>query len=269
MRPPLVIYHANCPDGWCAAWVASRALTDAELFEGYYGQPPPYDLAKGRPVIIVDFSYPRESLEKLKTVAFDLVVLDHHKTAEANLKGLPYCQFDMNRSGAGMAWDYFHPGQPRPWPVDYAEDRDLWRHSLPYSMQVNAYLQVAPRNLDAWDNIAAKRGEEFTECYRIGEFLMLKTKAYIESLRKNVCVRPFHGHMVPVVNAPQFDVSDLLDSFTTGYPFAVAWWQRSDGVYQYSLRSRGGFDVSEVAQRYGGGGHLAAAGFQSNVLVHL
>jgi len=46
-------------------------------------------------------------------------------------------------------------------------------------------------------------------------------------------------------------------------PFAVGWFQRCDGMFQYSLRSRGEVDVSEVAKRFGGGGHVKAAGFVS------
>jgi phosphoesterase RecJ-like protein len=39
---------------------------------------------------------------------------------------------------------------------------------------------------------------------------------------------------------------------------AVAW-------RQFGLRSRNGFDVSEVAKKFGGGGHAAAAGFVINI----
>jgi phosphoesterase RecJ-like protein len=33
------------------------------------------------------------------------------------------------------------------------------------------------------------------------------------------------------------------------------------GKYKFSLRSKGDIDVSKIAQKYGGGGHLNAAGF--------
>ena len=38
---PLVIYHANCWDGFCAAWIARKALGEIEAYPGYYGQSPP------------------------------------------------------------------------------------------------------------------------------------------------------------------------------------------------------------------------------------
>jgi nanoRNase/pAp phosphatase (c-di-AMP/oligoRNAs hydrolase) len=39
-------------------------------------------------------------------------------------------------------------------------------------------------------------------------------------------------------------------------------------MFAYSLRSIGDFDVSELAKRYGGGGHKNSAGFTSHGLVH-
>ena len=41
---------------------------------------------------------------------------------------------------------------------------------------------------------------------------------------------------------------------------------RADGRWQFSLRSEGEFDVSAVAQQYGGGGHRNAAGFNAATL---
>lgn len=59
--------------------------------------------------------------------------------------------------------------------------------------------------------------------------------------------------------------SELVGKLAEGpVPFAVGWFQRGDGKYAYSLRSRGEYDVSKLAVRYGGGGHRNAAGFQSD-----
>lgn len=49
-------------------------------------------------------------------------------------------------------------------------------------------------------------------------------------------------------------------------PVALGWWQRFDGKFQFSLRSRGDIDVSEIAKKFGGGGHKNAAGFQLKTL---
>ena len=110
----LVIYHADCYDGFTAAWIARQVMPDCELFPASYGKPPPYELARERAVYVLDFSYPREEMIELNECASALRVLDHHKTAEENCRGLAFCDFDMDRSGAGMAWDYFNSGALRP-----------------------------------------------------------------------------------------------------------------------------------------------------------
>jgi hypothetical protein len=112
MQKPLVIYHGKCPDGMTAAWAVRKALGEGDYVPANHGDAPP-DVA-GRDVVIVDFSYRRAIMEAMFAEAKSLLVLDHHKSAEAELADLPFATFDMGRSGAGMAWDWFHPGQPRP-----------------------------------------------------------------------------------------------------------------------------------------------------------
>jgi oligoribonuclease NrnB/cAMP/cGMP phosphodiesterase (DHH superfamily) len=275
---PLVIYHANCRDGWCAAYLAKKAFPDAELWPAQYGDAPPLFKAEGREVLMVDFSYSRAEVEGLNAVAAKLVVLDHHKSAAANLEGLDYCTFDMSRSGAGMTWDFLHPGQMRPWFVAYVEDRDLWRHALPNSHLVNAWLSLLTFTVEEWDQL------EFlvpNQLLGIGAAVVRKTQQYVEQVAKQAIVREFPppyshspeirpSYMVPVVNAAYHDVSELghyLCKTHPDAPFAVVWWQRADGLYQYSLRSKGSFDVAEVAEYFGGGGHLNAAGFETKERV--
>ncbi len=271
MNPsPLIIYHAACRDGFCAAWAANKAFHDGEtkieFFPAFHGTPAPD--VKGRTVYIIDFCYPREVMEQLRADAEYLTVLDHHKTAQAALDGFtgPYVhvEFDMQRSGAGIAWDYFNRRMAgaRPWLVDYVEDRDLWRHALPNSNAVNAYIGTLPFTFEAWDHAEASLASD--EAAVIGHHVEAKVAQYIAEVKKNSRRVTFEGVEVPVVNAPQPDISELLDGLGQGEAFSVGWWQRADGYFSYSLRSRepSNVDVSAIAQKYGGGGHARAAGFQ-------
>lgn len=277
MTPPLVIYHGGCRDGFCAAWVIHGVMPNAEFFPGYYGQEPPS--VEGRDVIIVDFSYPLPTMQAIAEKASSLLVLDHHKTAEAALSKFSHpgavVIFDMNKSGAGLAADHFHPGEKqRPWLVDYVEDRDLWRHALPDSETVNAWIGTLPFTFEAWTAEHTTMAQDFWElgdglftARKRGVAVQAKVRQYVAEVRKNARRIAFEGFDVPIVNAPQVDISELGHALADGETFAMAWWQRADGVFQYSLRSIGDFDVSELAKRYGGGGHKNAAGFQSATLI--
>jgi oligoribonuclease NrnB/cAMP/cGMP phosphodiesterase (DHH superfamily) len=259
----LVIYHGSCRDGFTAAWVARRRYPDAEFHAGYFGRRPPP--VSGRHVLIVDFSYPRLVLEGMAGQAESILLLDHHKTAQADLGGLPYAYFDMDRSGAGLAWDHLFPGEPRPWLVDYVEDRDLWRFRLPDSRAVNAYLSVLPFEFEAWTR-ANELGYE--RARPLGGVLLAKVEQYASEVRRNARMITLDGHRVPAVNASPVDTSELLEGLAVGHPFALSWSVRFDGVFQYSLRStEEGVDVSEIAKAHGGGGHEHAAGFESRAPI--
>jgi oligoribonuclease NrnB/cAMP/cGMP phosphodiesterase (DHH superfamily) len=266
---PLVIYHGHCMDGACAAWVARHALLDkgapgVQLHSATYGEAPPH--VSGRDVVVVDFSYKRDALIDMARVAKSLRVLDHHKTAQEDLQGLPFCKFDMNRSGAGLAWDEL-VGGPRPWLVDYIEDRDLWRFKLPESEVVNSYIQTAGYDLDALAQVAL---DGLDNALAKGKVAMAVRRSYIDAVKDNTLLAKLAPDLpaVPGVNVPYWGVSEVVGELCEGHPFAFGWHISGTGRAVYSLRSRGDFDVSALAKRWGGGGHKNSAGFNVPAPVH-
>ena len=69
-----------------------------------YGDPVP-DVT-GRDVLILDFSFKRDVMLDLACKAASILCLDHHRTAEAELAGLLFCKFDMNKSGGRLTYEY-------------------------------------------------------------------------------------------------------------------------------------------------------------------
>jgi oligoribonuclease NrnB/cAMP/cGMP phosphodiesterase (DHH superfamily) len=269
MKRPLVLYHGNCPDGFGAAWAAHLVLgEEPEYVPVNYGQEPP-DVA-GRMVHILDFSYPRETLLAMKEAAKGLLVLDHHKTAEADLAGLDFCRFDMNRSGATMAWDHFCLGEW--WEFqniitrrfsEYLQDRDLWHFRLDRSREVSAAVWSYPRDFGVWTQLAQRLDSLKDE----GTHILRFKNALVEQQCEQTVMREIAGHTVPVVNASTCfsEVGEALCLKHPDAPFAAYYFDRVGGVRQWGARSRGGFDVSEVAKSLGGGGHKAASGWTEKV----
>lgn len=282
---PLCIYHGGCDDGFGAAWVVRRELgVNVDFHAGVYGKTPP-DVT-GRDVIMVDFSYKRAVIEEMAARARSILILDHHKTAQEDLAGYhvpwpswqehlqggpdhgPYVRalFDMERSGAGLAWDYFSR-EPRIPFIDYLEDRDLWRKKLPgvdfFTIALRSYTQT----FDGWDHHAKNvqalilEGESIYRYYRL-RCEELKLHAYAATIGGAACV---------VSNAPYFAASEVAGELAErpdAYDFGACYFEVEKGKFQYSLRSRGRFDVSEIAKKFGGGGHRNAAGFTSIGVVH-
>ena len=260
MAKTLVLYHAKCPDGLASAWAAWKSLGDqAEYLPVQYGDQPP-DVT-GCIVYIVDFSFPRQVLIEMAEKAERVVLLDHHKTAEADLQGLQVPKleitFDMDESGATLTWKHFF-GTQECWLVNYARDRDLWRFQLPHSKAVNAYLQSLPPTFQEYQK-AYELGIE--QVAMLGEGCLSWLRYYVESTKRLARRGTFLNHEVPIVNAPYTAISEVVGELAEGHPFAVGWHVREDGRVVYSLRSRGDFDVSALAKSVGGGGHRQAAGF--------
>jgi hypothetical protein len=70
------------------------------------------------------------------------------------------------------------------------------------------------------------------------------------------------GHEVPLLNVPFTMASDAGNLLAQDEPFAICYWDDSNGRV-FSLRSaEQGVDVSEIARSFGGGGHRHAAGFR-------
>lgn len=253
----LVLYHAACMDGATAAWIAKTAMPGAELVPCHYGNPPP-DVT-GRRVWCVDLSFPRAVLLAMKASAESLVVLDHHKTAAADLAGLDFCTFDMARSGAGLTWAHFNGCLPAPWIVSYVEDRDLWRWTLPSSRSINAAIQARPHTVESIAELVAQGiGPVAAE----GAALLRYQEALVDAICRNAREVTIDGHCVLAANSPVMQ-SEVGERLALDRAFGVVWSLLNDGRVAVSLRSRkpAGIDVSEVAKRNGGGGHFAAAGF--------
>lgn len=289
---PLCIYHGNCADGFTAAWVVHRKYGDQfEYHPGVYGVPAP-DVT-GRDVVLVDFSYKRPVLHQMASTARSVVVLDHHKTAAEDLTGFPlpidgdydpdamvawqrecnspnafHALFDMDRSGAQIAWDYFNPGTERPGLVDYVGDRDLWWFKLPLSREINAFIFAHEYTFKNWDYLNAMLGDHMSQqaAADMGGAIERKHhKDIAELLTQTTREMVIGGHRVPVANLPYTMASDAAGKLAEGQPFGATYFDKPGGRV-FSLRSRGdGLDVSAIAAAYGGGGHRNAAGFQMPV----
>lgn len=268
---PLCIYHGGCDDGFAAAWCVRKGLRgEVDFFPGVYQKdPPPHT---GRDVIFVDFSYKRPVLNAMARLSNSILILDHHKTAAEDLADLPppksgavmTALFDMERSGAAMAWDFF-VGDARPSFIEYIQDRDLWRKQLPQGDEFTIALRSYPQDFATWDAlVAAGAPALIKEGYAIQRYYRLR----VEELKRSAYAARIGHDRCYVANAPYFAASEVAGELSTSEAFGACYFEAEGGRWQYSLRSRGDIDVSAIARRYGGGGHKAAAGFSSETPVH-
>ena len=260
----LCIYHGNCADGFGAAW-ALRYSTgnngkDIDFHPGIYGETPP-DVTD-RDIIMLDFSYKRDVILKMAEQALSILIIDHHKTAEADLIDLPdkvKVIFDMEKSGAMLSWEYFNEGKPVPDLIAHIQDRDLWQFKLNFTREIQAAVFSYEYDFKIWDRLM---NMEKSDLILEGEAIERK---HFKDIHEFINVAAYRtviaGYGVPVLNAPYFYSSDAGHILSVGEAFAACYWDTATGR-TYSLRSsEDGIDVSEIAKIFGGGGHKHAAGF--------
>jgi uncharacterized protein len=227
-------------------------------------------------VYIVDFSYPLKALAKLGMSSRTLVILDHHKTAQEALKDFPGAIFDMNKSGAMLAWEYFHPDKQPPKLIEYVQDRDLWKKKFPETDIIAGALPLLQGDMQRWDDAAMNNDCELHELYQNGLIIdQYKTIKVTEGL-KAVKVLPYRGYKAGVRNYTD-NASDMGEAIYNNLKadMAMTYFVDNDGVVTVSFRSKqeGGPDVGALAKELGGGGHKNASGarvdldFLSNLLA--
>lgn len=265
-----VLYHSSCYDGFGSAFAAWKHFHSkgipAEYLPVSYGHAPP-EMNKPSVIYIVDFSYDEKTLCELRQkYNCEIVVLDHHKTAKEKLEGIIEKYdwltiiFTMNKSGALITWDYFHT-EPAPMLIRHISDRDLWRFELPGSAEVHKALVSYPMDFELWDTFEGRLDELKTE----GKALSRMYTNLVDNICKHPFKRKIDGHEVPVVNTTiaWSEVGEKLLKMFPEAPFVASFTVFDDQV-MWSLRSRLSFDVSEVAKKFGGGGHAQAAGFKTS-----
>lgn len=280
-----IIYHNACPDGFTAAYIAKKKYPEAQLVPRDHGTPINVESFRDKDVLTVDCNL-RGSNDEVAAVAKTYQVYDHHKS-ETEIIGKPYAVYDIARSGAGLTWDYLfgkdsklsdgeqlypHPDfvheqsyyrMARPWWVNYVEDRDLWRFRLPHSEEINAYIMTFPHTIEGWDTMTQVPIEQAIEA---GKAVLLQVNHYVREAVKQAQYSTWeiadNTYSTAVVNLPYLNCSEVGAVLAKAVDVSATWFERHDGIVQFSLRSAGDIDVSKIAQIFGGGGHKNAAGFQ-------
>ncbi|WP_226458239.1 DHH family phosphoesterase [Quatrionicoccus australiensis] len=309
---PCIIYHADCLDGFGAAFAAWRHFGDAaEYLPMHHGQLCEMGKIADQDLFILDFSFAPEVLKELAATAKSVTQIDHHLSARKAWNGLLQAGadgkqsyqhpelplrviFDLDKSGARLAWEHFHPTTALPLALAHIEDQDMWRFALPGTRAFCRALRQQPFEFSNWDDILQATADHNSARYRS----LLEQGVAIESFFGNEIERlansalrmpaRLRGEAIDALQAVRHEQESLSNGEQSWLAisgtainanalfaselgnrlaeqsgsFGLIWQLAGDGEAKVSLRSKGDFDVAAIAQRYGGGGHRNAAGFR-------
>lgn len=281
------IYHSKDFDGVCSGAIMQHRYPQIELIGYDYGEPFPWEKIKGQDVIMADVSLPMEEMGSLAMSAKSFTWIDHHISAikdfESDIENEPWTPFtgqwgftsvlDSKLSACELCWKYFFPEREMPKIVEYLGRYDRWdksdpklfdRELLPFQYGMRATYPLNPKYFPSFLFKVRDDKLNIPSCIDRGNIIL----KYQDQQNALVCEqRAFDATICGLKAACCNGVPHNSQSFNAYYDpdfhqLMVAF--HYDGTqFNFSLYSTHlEVDCSEIAKRFGGGGHKGAAGFK-------
>ena len=277
------IYHANCTDGLTAVAIAVQPQQGTDNL--YTTAPMAYhhkidvQALAGKSVCFLDFSVSKEVMIDILEVAERVTVIDHHVSIHKELSEIKHANFeyiyDVNKSGAGLAWDFFI-GTDYPYFVQLVQDRDIWTKkfkdadALSLAIRIEemyfedmtcliadilAYSKEHPQGVDSETYRLIEEGKSYQKYqqYMVKQIASDAVKSTLDD-----------GTEVMKVNCITGLISDVGNYLSENNECGVALlYCDLPDVRVYSLRVAADcdYDASAYAKSKSGGGHRRAAGY--------
>jgi oligoribonuclease NrnB/cAMP/cGMP phosphodiesterase (DHH superfamily) len=147
--------------------------------------------------------------------------------------------------------------------VKYVQDQDLGLFKLPDSVEVKNYIYSIPLTVQDyynhfWIDISYMIDRGITITHYVNTLM--------ENAVKNAVVVVIDDHRCLMINTAVLfsDLGSFLFKYMEQFDCQItgAYYRLNDESIKFSLRSNSNFDVSILAEKFGGGGHKKAAGFE-------
>lgn len=287
-----IFYHLADADGKCSGFLVDRY---AEHFDKYkvefcginYGMDFPFDkIQRDEQVFIVDYSIFPEEMDKLLEITSNVVWIDHHKSSiqryenyDKEIAGIRYdgiagcaltfCYLTLMTLGGNVKVKPFDVEMVKELPkfIALIADYDVWTFEFGDETR-NFHSGLMLNTHNPWDDIwsALYANPIVNGLIEDGKIAKLARA----SMMKDYCEAKgfeatLNGYKVFAINMAMVSSDDFESVDASKYDLFVGF--SFDGkTWNYSLRSTK-VDCSEIAMSYGGGGHVGAAGFNSNEFV--
>ena len=259
----VILYHGGCPDGFGGAYAAWKKFGDAaDYIPTRYQQSVPENL-EGKELYVVDFCYEQDTMNELLKNSKSLTVLDHHEGTREVVESMPNHVYDASRSGASIAWHYFHPDTPLPTFLHYVENADLFRMISDDERALITYAYAQSFHFDIWDDLVhriedpAERAKMIERGSTYQEYFQLLA----HQLAGNAELVSFEGHTCYLIAGEKMFITELGTQLRDKRPpFALVVRAGATGL-RVSIRSDNTINAAKLAQKYGGNGHPNSAAF--------
>lgn len=271
----IVFYHEHCLDGFASAFVAWKKFKSRAEYISLSHTENGEDILKnkkinikdlkGREVYFIDFCPNEIELKKVKDAAKKLVVIDHHIGKKEIINKLEGSVFKDGVSGAYLTQEYFSPKNKIPKLIKYISIGDTWTWGQEkFEREVLAYLHTEDFDFKNFSKLEKdfENKEKFLNIVNIGKVLNSSYNKMIENQIENAKLINFEGYKIYAINSISTFKSELghILAKKSKSKFSIVYTFEGD-ILKISLRGDNKINLSELAKKFGGGGHFNAAGF--------
>lgn len=237
-------------------------------------------------VWVVDFTFePIEYMHKLNEISSALIWVDHHKSSILEVNKFPKGTFkgimgDLNNSKSAikLLWEYFFPYTTNiPEVINYISLFDTWKHEykdeiLNFYFGLETYSNMkydSPIWQILFEQYLTEDNQNVTS-YHINQIKEIgsKIRKYIQINDRKYAYEhcyeiQFEGLNTLIMNNGNPGSMKFADLYDPKKHQLILSYARKKGYWKISIYSdANGVDCSEIAKKYGGGGHKGAAGFE-------
>jgi len=228
-------------------------------------------------LFIADICPSKKVLEKIHQSNLAAKILfDHHITKKGHLSKYEWCFFDENECACSLYYKLFCRDI-----VDDVLDEfvwcvkahDLWKLDSPYRSRgedLNRLYQflgfrrfIKQYKYDLIYDLSPA-AVDVIDILKENEDLSVKKTLRTQMSSPNRYI-DYRGHKFAIIQSGEYISRIGNDALGSEYGEDLDYVAIVSINNVVSLRSRGDIDVSEIAKRFGGGGHKSAAGFSTNI----
>ena len=286
----IICYHHNDLDGRSSAALVryfngkngKYNMTPADFIECDHAGAINTEIAKGKTVYIVDYSFGENELSYLEEIyknADKAIWIDHHNTAiemsekytwMKELRGIR----DTSISACPLVFRYFTGSKKNlnemPKWIQYISDYDTWTKALESSINFKLGMDLRDQSPCAliWDKLIGSEGFE-NKILILGQIIHDGSKISIYNSKRydrmvsSIYEKDIHldtKYKAIILNCTDH-TSEVFKDKINDYDIGVVWHRQGD-KYLFSIYStKDDVDCAKICQEFGGGGHKGAAGF--------
>ena len=284
-----VFYHGQDLDGWASGAIVKYKFPEAEMFPINYGDQFPWgEIKGGETVYMVDFSLqPFNDMVLLATFlkgnGGELVWIDHHKGVVEDFKksNIP-CSgiIDTSCAACELTWEYLFGNEVFKF-IRLLSLYDIWSHDdkefnwdfiEEFQYGFKAHSKDPKDSMEFWKdwilgsfNMNEREQQDYVQLIAESGKLI---KSYVEDrFRLEISSRSYkinwEGYKCLVINSDPY----IANFMSRGKEFedcdiAINYANIRGESWTVSLRTlRDDIDLSKLAKKYGGNGHVKSSGF--------